>query len=132
MFQSPQICYRDRYPCKGSENKIFFLNTFIIKNGRYDPKKLAIGKIFVQFWSSFYMGLLKICYSLTLLDWCLFSIFRVYLWRNTRRYIKNNVCSRKQKGCTSLSMIFLSFGSKWTPYKKCHFMLCQRSWKSIC
>ena len=51
MFQSPQICYRERYPCKGSEKKNFFLNIFIIKNGGYDPKKLSIDKIFVQFWS---------------------------------------------------------------------------------
>ena len=48
MFQSLQICYRDRYPYKVSENK-FILNPFNIKNGGYDPKKLAIDKIFVQF-----------------------------------------------------------------------------------
>ena len=44
--------------------------------------------------------------------WCLFIIFTVHLLRNTQIYIKNNVCSRKQKGCTSLSMIFLSFGCR--------------------
>ena len=44
--------------------------------------------------------------------WCLFNIFRVYLWKNTQRYIENNVCSSKQKGCTLLSMIFLSLGSR--------------------
>ena len=59
MFQSPQICGRDRYPCKVSEKKLI-LNPFIIKNGGYDPKKLAIDKIFVQFRFLFYMGPLKI------------------------------------------------------------------------
>ena len=59
MFQSPQICYRDRYPCKVSEKKLI-LNPFTNKNGGYDPKKLAIDKMFVQFWSLFSIGPLKI------------------------------------------------------------------------
>ena len=41
--------------------------------------------------------------------WWLFSIFRFYLWRNTQRYIENNVCSSKKKSCTLLSMIFLCY-----------------------
>ena len=53
--KSPYICYRDKYPCKVSEKKLIF-NPFIIKNGEYDPRKLAIDKNFVQFWSSLYMG----------------------------------------------------------------------------
>ena len=57
--KSLQICYRDRYPSKVSE-KILILNSFIIENGGYDPKKLAIDKNLVQFWSSFYMGSLEI------------------------------------------------------------------------
>ena len=43
--KSPYICYRDKYPCKVSEKKNFFFNPFIIKNGEYDPRKLAIDKI---------------------------------------------------------------------------------------
>ena len=43
MFQSPQICYRDRYPCKVSEKKLI-LNPFTNKNGGYDPKKLQLTK----------------------------------------------------------------------------------------
>ena len=52
MFQSAQICYRDRDPCKGSEKKLI-LNPFIIKNGGYDPENLANDKNFVQMGSSF-------------------------------------------------------------------------------
>ena len=44
--KSPQTCYRDRYPSKVSEKKLI-LNPFIIKNGGYDPKKLAIDANFV-------------------------------------------------------------------------------------
>ena len=105
------------------QKKKKILNPFIIKNRGYDPKKLAIDKNFVQFWSSFYIGQLKnftnffiffnpfpadIFSRYSSQDWCLFSIFRVYLWRNTQRYIENNVCSIKQKGC-NLPSIFLCY-----------------------
>ena len=124
MFQSPQICYRDTYPCKGSEKRLI-LNPFIIKNDGYDPKKLQLTKIlynsgphftwvrwkFLQFFFIFFNPFPTHIFSLhPSQDWCLFSIFRVHLWRNTQRYIKNNVCSSKQKGYTSLSIYFYLLG----------------------
>ena len=120
MFQSPQICYRDRCPCKGSERKLV-LNLFIIKNGGQLRKILYNSRAhftwvrwkflqnFFIFFNRFPTDIFNLHPSQ---NWWLFSIFRVSLWRNTQRHIKTIFVQVNKKGSTSLSMIFLSFGSR--------------------
>ena len=101
--KSPYICYRDKYPCKVSEKKFFFSILSLSKMVNMIQESWQLTKILCN------SGPHCTWVLYPSQGWYLFNIFRVYLWKNTQRYIENNVCSSKQKGCTLLSMIFLCY-----------------------